>query len=60
MNFLVVCLYVDDMIYKKSCESITDEFKSCLLKKFKMSKGMDKEITFRYLSRTSWCNKNLL
>lgn len=46
MIFLVVYLYVDDTIYKKSCESIMDEFKSCLLKKFKMSKCMDKEVTF--------------
>ena len=35
-GFLVVCLYVDDMIYIGSSESIT-EFKDCMMKNFEMS-----------------------
>lgn len=35
-EFLVVCLYVDDMIYMGSSESIIAEFKSCMMKKFEM------------------------
>jgi len=36
-DFLVVCLYVDDIIYMGSCESIVSEFKSCMMSKFEMS-----------------------
>ena len=36
-DFLVVCLYVDDMIYMGSCESILVDFKSNMMKNFKMS-----------------------
>ena len=36
-DFLVVCLYVDDMIYMGSSESIVAEFKDCMMKKFEMS-----------------------
>lgn len=36
-NFLVVCLYVDDIIYMGSSESIVAEFKSCMMKNFEMS-----------------------
>lgn len=35
-NLLVVCLYVDDVIYLGSCESIVSEFKSCIMSKFEM------------------------
>ena len=37
VGFLVVCLYVDDMIYMGSCESIIAEFKSSMLRKFEMT-----------------------
>ena len=36
-DFLVVCLYVDDMIYMGSCESIVTDFKSCMTRKFEMT-----------------------
>lgn len=36
-EFLVVCLYVDDMIYMGSCESIVTEFKLSMMKEFEMS-----------------------
>ncbi|XP_033509303.2 secreted RxLR effector protein 161-like [Nicotiana tomentosiformis] len=36
-DFLVVYLYVDDMIYKGSCETLVAEFKSCMMKEFEMS-----------------------
>jgi len=36
-DFLVICLYVDDMIYMGSCESLIEEFKSCMMGKFDMS-----------------------
>lgn len=36
-DILVVCLYVDDMIYMGSCESLVAEFKSSMMDKFKMS-----------------------
>lgn len=36
-DFLVVCLYVDDMIYMGSCETLVDEFKSCMMRRFEMS-----------------------
>nr|GMD05942.1 Retrovirus-related Pol polyprotein from transposon TNT 1-94 [Ipomoea batatas] len=36
-EFLAVCLYVDDMIYMGSCESIIAEFKSSMMKKFEMT-----------------------
>ena len=30
-------MYVNDMIYMRSCESIIEEFKSCMMEKFEMS-----------------------
>lgn len=36
-EFLVVCLYVDDMIYMGSNELIIAEFKTCMMKKFEMT-----------------------
>ena len=36
-NFVIVCLYVNDMIYMGSCESLVEEFKSCMMGKFDMS-----------------------
>ena len=36
-NVLVVCLYVDDMIYMGSCESLVAEFKSSMIDKFETS-----------------------
>ncbi|XP_069150193.1 uncharacterized mitochondrial protein AtMg00810-like [Solanum lycopersicum] len=36
-DFLVVCLYVDDMIYMGSSESIATEFKDCMMKNFETS-----------------------
>ena len=36
-DFLVICLYVDDMIYMGSYESLIEEFKSCVMGKFDMS-----------------------
>lgn len=36
-DFLAVCLYVDDMIYMGSCESLIDNFKSCMMKTFEMT-----------------------
>lgn len=36
-DFLVVCLYVDDMIYMDSNEAIVEEFKSCMMSKFEMT-----------------------
>lgn len=36
-DFLVVCLYVDDIIYLGSCDSLLEEFKSSMMKKFEMS-----------------------
>ncbi|KAJ9542648.1 hypothetical protein OSB04_029154 [Centaurea solstitialis] len=36
-DFLVLCLYVDDMIYMGSCESIVAEFKSSVMEKFEIS-----------------------
>lgn len=36
-DFLVVCLYIDDIIYIGSCESIVSELKSCMMSKFEMS-----------------------
>ena len=36
-EFLVVCLYVDDMIYMGSCESIINEFRSSMMAKFEMT-----------------------
>lgn len=36
-GFLVVCVYVDDMIYMGSSEALVAEFKSCMQKEFEMS-----------------------
>ena len=36
-DFLIVCLYVDDMIYMGSSTSLIDEFKICMKKEFEMS-----------------------
>jgi len=36
-DFLVVCLYVDDIIYMGSSESLILEFKSCMMKTFEMT-----------------------
>ncbi|XP_047270513.1 uncharacterized mitochondrial protein AtMg00810-like [Capsicum annuum] len=36
-DFLMMCLYVDDMIYMGSCESLVAEFKSFMIKKFEMT-----------------------
>ena len=36
-DFLMVCLYVDDMIYMGSSRALIDEFKSCMMNKFEMS-----------------------
>lgn len=36
-DFLVVCIYVDDMIYLGSSETLIAEFKSCLMGEFEMS-----------------------
>lgn len=35
-NFLIVCLYVDDMIYGGSSYSLICEFRSCMVNKFEM------------------------
>ena len=35
-EFLVVCLYVDDIIYFGSLKSLVDDFKSCMMRKFEM------------------------
>ena len=37
VDFLVVCLYVDDMIYMGSFELIIAEFKFSMMRKFEMS-----------------------
>ena len=37
IDFLLVCLYVDDMIYLGSSESIVAEFKASMMKSFEMS-----------------------
>ena len=37
-DFMVVCLYVDDMIYMSSSESLIDDFKSCMMRNFEMTK----------------------
>lgn len=34
---MAVCLYVDDIIYMGSRESIVAEFKDCMMKNFEMS-----------------------
>jgi len=36
-DFLVMCLYVDDMIYMGSCESLIAEFKSFMMKNIEMT-----------------------
>lgn len=36
-DFLVVCIYVDDMIYLGSSETLIAEFKSCMMGEFEMS-----------------------
>ena len=36
-DFLVVCLYVDDIIYMGSSESLVADFKSCMMKIFEMT-----------------------
>ena len=36
-DFIVVCLYVDDVIYMGSSDSLVAEFKSNMMKKFEMS-----------------------
>lgn len=36
-ELLIVCLYVDDIIYMGSCHSLTDEFKSIMMGSFEMS-----------------------
>lgn len=36
-DFLVVCLYVDDMIYMGSSESLVNDFKSSIMKNFEMT-----------------------
>lgn len=36
-DILVVCLYVDDMIYMGSFETFVAEFKSCMMKQFEIS-----------------------
>ena len=36
-DFLVVCLYVDDIIYMGSNEILVEEFKTCMMHKFEMS-----------------------
>ena len=36
-NILMVCLYVDDIIYMGSSNSLVTEFKNCMMNKFEMS-----------------------
>lgn len=36
-DILIICLYVDDMIYMGSSSALVDEFKICMKKKFEMS-----------------------
>ncbi|GJR77080.1 retrovirus-related pol polyprotein from transposon TNT 1-94 [Tanacetum coccineum] len=36
-DFLVVCIYVDDMIYMGSSQKLVSEFKSCMMSEFEMS-----------------------
>ena len=36
-DFLVVCIYVDDMIYMGSSQKLVFEFKSCMMSEFEMS-----------------------
>ena len=36
-DFCIVCIYVDDMIYLGSSESLVDEFKLCMEKEFEMT-----------------------
>ena len=36
-DLLIICLYVDDMIYMGSSSSLINEFKACMKKKFEMS-----------------------
>lgn len=36
-DFLVVCIYVDDMIYTGSSNSLLREFKLCMMRKFEMT-----------------------
>ena len=36
-DFLVVCLYVDDIIHMGSNEVLVEEFKTCMMRKFEMS-----------------------
>lgn len=36
-DFLLVCLYVDDMIYMGSSQSLVDDFKSSMMKIFEMT-----------------------
>lgn len=36
-NFLIICLYVDDIIYTSYSSSLIDEFKVCMKKKIEMS-----------------------
>ena len=35
--FIIVCLYVDDIIYSTSSISLVDEFKSQMMNEFQMS-----------------------
>ena len=36
-DFLIICLYVDDMIYMGSSSYLINEFKACMKKKFEMT-----------------------
>lgn len=36
-EFLLVCLYVDDIIYLGSSQSLIDDFKSCMMRTFEMT-----------------------
>lgn len=36
-DFIIVCLYVDDIIYSSSSVSLVDEFKSQMMNEFEMS-----------------------
>jgi len=36
-DFLVVCLYVDDIIYMGSSKSLIADFKACMMKTFEMT-----------------------
>ena len=36
-EFLIICLYVDDMIYTGSSFSLIEDFKSCMMRNFEMT-----------------------